>query len=233
MRNVLVAIATSSQERYETSKLLADQEYNQALQKWNATWKSYGSAEYLHTLFEKQVERTPGAIAVANEQRALTYRDLNVQANQVARHLQSLGVGPNILVGVFMERSLELFVATLAILKAGGAYVPLDPTYPQDRITYMLQDAQISIILTQTHLQHQLSPSGITVLPVDAQEMMAEAMSDGQSENLKYFHLSTRPGVPDLYFWFYWKPKGSWRLPSERDKSAELVSGCIPSHGSG
>ena len=103
-----------------------------------------------HQLFESLVEQTPDAIAVVFEDKHLTYRELNIQANQLAHHLQQMGVVPDFLVGICLERSIEMIVGLLGILKAGGAYLPLDPTYPQERLSFMLEDAKISILLTHS-----------------------------------------------------------------------------------
>lgn len=111
---------------------------------------------HIHQLFEAQVERTPNAIAAVFENQQLTYQQLNQRANQLAHHLQKLGVRPEVLVGICIERSLELVVGLLGILKAGGAYVPLDPTYPQERLAFMLDDAQVSVLLTQQFLVEKL-----------------------------------------------------------------------------
>jgi amino acid adenylation domain-containing protein len=106
----------------------------------------------IHHFFEQQVERTPEAVAVVFEEQQLTYRELNCRANQLAHYLRTLGVKPEVLVGICVERSLEMIVGLLGILKAGGAYVPLDPTYPQERLAFMLKDAQVPVLLTQQHL---------------------------------------------------------------------------------
>lgn len=106
----------------------------------------------IHQLFEAQVERTPEAIAVVFEDEQLTYRDLNQRSHQLAQYLVQLGVRPEVLVGICLERSLDLVIGLLAILKAGGAYVPLDPAYPPQRLAFMVEDAQLSIILTQEKL---------------------------------------------------------------------------------
>ncbi len=105
-----------------------------------------------HQLFESLVEQTSDAIAVVFEDKQLTYRELNIQANQLAHHLQQVGVVPDLLVGICLERSIEMIVGLLGILKAGGAYLPLDPTYPQERLSFMLEDAQVSILLTHSSL---------------------------------------------------------------------------------
>src|SRR2546421_13003077 len=115
---------------------------------WNATQKAYPQDCSLHELVEAQVERTPEAIAVCFEQEQLTYRQLNERANALAHYLQTLGVGPEVMVGVCMERSLELVVSLLAILKAGGAYVPFDPKYPTERLAFMRDNAQIGLVIT-------------------------------------------------------------------------------------
>jgi non-ribosomal peptide synthetase component F len=107
----------------------------------------------VHQFFEQQVAQTPDSIALVLEDCQLSYQQLNEQANQLASRLLGAGVGPDVLVGVYMERCLELVIAILAILKAGGAYVPLDPELPQERLTFLLSDAQVPIVLTQTHLQ--------------------------------------------------------------------------------
>src|SRR5207248_74364 len=118
-------------------------ERQQLLVDWNATQAAYPKDKCIHLLFEAQVERTPEAVAVVFDRQQLTYRELNQRANQLAHYLQKLSVGPDVLVGICVERSLEMVVGLLGILKAGGAYVPLDPTYPSERIAFMLEDAQV------------------------------------------------------------------------------------------
>ena len=106
----------------------------------------------IHQLFEAQVERTPDAIAVSLEDRQLTYEELNRRANQLAHHLRSLGVGPDVPVGICLEHSPEMIIALMGILKAGGVYVPLDPAYPNERLGFMLEDAHMSVLVTQERL---------------------------------------------------------------------------------
>ena len=101
---------------------------------------------------EEQVERTPDNIAVVFEDQSLTYWELNQRSNQLAHYLQQQGVGPDVLVGICMERSLEMIVALLGILKGGGAYVPIDPAYPDERIAFMLQDSQLGVLLNQVQV---------------------------------------------------------------------------------
>jgi amino acid adenylation domain-containing protein len=123
----------------------------------------------IHQLFEAQVDRTPDAVAVVFEHESLTYRQLNSRANSLAHHLQALGVGPDVLVGICLERSLEMVVGLLGILKVGGAYVPLDPAYPTERLALMLEDTQISVLLTQTQLVESLPPHSSQVVCLDTQ----------------------------------------------------------------
>ena len=119
---------------------------------WNDTAAEYPREKCVQQLFEEQVERTPEAVAVVYEAEQVTYAELNKRANRLAHYLQSLGVGPELLVGICVERSVEMVVGLLGILKAGGAYLPLDPAYPQERLSYMIEDAQVSVLLTQQHL---------------------------------------------------------------------------------
>ena len=118
---------------------------------------SYPRSKCLHELFQAQVDRTPEAVAVVFGNQQLTYRELNGRANQLASHLRNLGVKPETLVGLFVERSLDMVVGLLGILKAGGAYVPLDPQYPQERLAFMLKDAGASVVVTPQHLAENLS----------------------------------------------------------------------------
>jgi aspartate racemase len=127
-------------------------ERHQLLTKWNNTKREYPKDQCVHHLFEAQVRNTPKAIAVAFEDRRLSYRELNLLGNKVAHDLQKLGVGPDVLVGLCVERSPEMFVGLLAILKAGGAYVPLDPTYPDERLSTIMCEARPRVLLTQRQL---------------------------------------------------------------------------------
>ncbi len=124
--------------------------------------------ERLHRLFERQVRATPGAVALEIEGRTLSYGKLNRRANRLARHLRRQGVGPDVLVGVYAERSMELVQALLAVLKAGGAFVPLDPSYPRERLSFMLEDASPSMVLAQSSLISQLPEAACRVLALEA-----------------------------------------------------------------
>jgi amino acid adenylation domain-containing protein len=138
-----------------------------ALDAWNLTRVPRPEGALLHHLVEAQVDRTPDAIAVSFEGRAVTYRELDARANRIAHRIARLGVGPDVLVGVCMDRSLELVAAILAVHKAGGAYVPLDPGYPRDRLAYMLADARAPVVLTDDRLRG-LAGEGPAVIAIDA-----------------------------------------------------------------
>ena len=124
----------------------------QILEAWNQTAQPFPADKCIHDLFAEQVERTPDAIAVVFQEQQLTYRELNTQANQLAHYLILQGVRPDVLVGLLMERSLEMMIGLLAIHKAGGAYLPLDPDFPQERLAFMVEDSQAPIILTNLSL---------------------------------------------------------------------------------
>ncbi|MDX2090267.1 MAG: amino acid adenylation domain-containing protein [Kofleriaceae bacterium] len=138
------------------------------LARWNATETAFPAEACLHELFEAQVDRTPDAVAVELAGATLTYRELDARANQLARHLQVLGVGPDVRVGVFAERSLELVVALYGVVKAGGAYVPLDPSYPRERLAFMVEDAEVPVLLTQAALVARLPAHQARVVRLDA-----------------------------------------------------------------
>jgi len=157
----------------------------------------------IHQLFEAQVEKTPNAVAVVFEGQQLTYQELNQRANQLAHYLQKLGVSPEVLVGICVQRSLEMVISILAILKAGGAYVPLDPVYPQERLAYMLADAQVSVLLTQKHLLETLPAHNAQTVYLDQDENLlitqstANPISNATSENLAYvIYTSGSTGQP-------------------------------------
>ncbi|NBD17978.1 MAG: amino acid adenylation domain-containing protein [Cyanobacteria bacterium] len=142
--------------------LLTSAERHQLLVAWNHTEVNYPQNQCIHQLFEEQVEQTPSAIALVLEGQHLTYRELNARANQLAHYLQQLGVGPEGLIGICLERSVELIVAMLGILKTGAAYLPLDPSYPQQHLDLILDDANVSILLTQQTLLQTVSQNTTT-----------------------------------------------------------------------
>ncbi len=148
--------------------ILGDDERRRMLVEWNATERPYALDTTLAALVEAQVDRTPDTVAVQCDEQTLTYAELDARANQLAHAMRASGVGAETLVGVCMERSLEMVVALLGILKAGGAYVPLDPTYPAERLAFMVQDAAVPLLLTQAHLRDALPRTHAMVVALDA-----------------------------------------------------------------
>jgi amino acid adenylation domain-containing protein/thioester reductase-like protein len=145
----------------------------------------------IHQLVEHQAAQTPDAIAIKFQDQQLTYLQLNQKANQVAHYLQTLGVQPETLVGVCLERSLDLIVALLGILKAGGAYVPLDPSYPSERIAFMIEDSQLPILLAQTHLQEGIPQHrGLTIFVDAIGDEIAQYPTDNASSGVQPNHLA-------------------------------------------
>ena len=140
-QTLLESILINPQQAISQLPLLTEIEEYQLLVDWNNTKKEYPLDKCIHQLFEEQVIKTPDAIAVEWEGEKLTYQELNQRANQLANYLQKMGVNPEVLVGICVERSLLMVVGLLGILKAGGAYVPLDPAYPAERLAYMLDDS--------------------------------------------------------------------------------------------
>jgi len=200
---LLEAIVADPEQRLSALPLLTDAERHQLLVEWNDTWKDYPQDQCLHELFEAQVEQTPEAVAVVFEQEQLTYRELNARANHVAHHLRSLGVRPEVLVGIMLERSIEMVVGLLGILKAGGAYVPLDATYPQERLAFMLEDAAVPVLLTEQRLLESVSRRETEVVCLDAdweqiaQESAGNPNSGVAAENLAYvIYTSGSTGKP-------------------------------------
>ena len=151
-QTLLEGIVADPDRPISTLPILTEAERHQLLVEWNDTAAEYPKDSCIHKLFEAQVERTPEAVAVQFERKQLTYRELNRRANQLAQYLKGLGVGPQKLVGICVEPSLEMVIGLLGILKAGGAYVPLDPSYPKERLAFMLEDARVSVLLTQESL---------------------------------------------------------------------------------
>ena len=156
LRQLLEGIVTNPTATVGRLPMLTDAECQELLVDANTTRVEVPKRRTIREWIETQVESTPDGVALTCEGTDLTYRELNHRANQVAHHLKKLGVGPDVLVGVFLERSIELVVGLLGILKAGGAYLPLDAVYPKDRIAFMLEDADVPVLLTQSTLAAQL-----------------------------------------------------------------------------
>jgi natural product biosynthesis luciferase-like monooxygenase protein len=153
-------------------RLLSKEEEQQILVEWNQTKVIYRNESCIHQLFEEQVARTPESIALVFENEKLTYHDLSERANRLAKELVEKGVAPDVLVGVYVERSLDLMIATLGVLKAGGAYVPLDPAFPSDRIKYMIGDSNMSVIISQKQLVSSLPDNRADIVVLDGQELL-------------------------------------------------------------
>jgi amino acid adenylation domain-containing protein len=191
-QSLLEGIVADSEQRLSALPLLTDRERRQLLVEWSGALADVPKDLCIHQLFEAQVARTPDAVAVISENQRLTYAALDQRANQLAQHLQTLGVGPEVRVGICMERSPELVVGVVGILKAGGAYVPLDPAYPHERLAFMLADAQITLLLTDRRLAAQLPDHVATVVCVDAdwgimnQEHVTQPTGGPAPDNLAY-----------------------------------------------
>ncbi|NVJ28035.1 amino acid adenylation domain-containing protein, partial [Myxococcus sp. AM011] len=169
LQTLLRGAVARPEARLSELPLLEEPERHTLIREWNGARADYPPEACLHTLIEAQVEHTPDAVALAFEGATLTYRQLDERANQLAWHLRSLGVGPEVRVGLFLERSLEMVVALLATLKAGGAYVPFDPAYPAQRLAWMLEDTTPPVLLTQQHLLANLPPHSAQVLCLDTE----------------------------------------------------------------
>src|SRR5579884_747045 len=167
LQTLLQAIAENPDERVAALPMLAEKERRQTLEEWNATQLEYPRERCVHELFEAQVERTPDAAAVVFEEEQWTFRELDRRAEEVATHLRGLGVGPAVLVGICVERSLEMMAGILGVLKAGGAYVPLDPAYPRERLAHMIEDSRMPVLLTQERLLSTLPPHKATAVCLD------------------------------------------------------------------
>ncbi|HET6978706.1 MAG TPA: amino acid adenylation domain-containing protein [Pyrinomonadaceae bacterium] len=163
-------------------EMLTAGERHQLLNEWSGSRTAYPRESCIQELFEAEVERAPGAMAVIFGEQRLTYRELNERANQLAHHLRGLGVGPEVLVALCVERSLELIVGLLGILKAGGAYAPLDPNYPAERLTFMLEDLAAPVLLTENKLVATLPARG-TIVRLDSDWDQIAASSTDNPEN--------------------------------------------------
>jgi amino acid adenylation domain-containing protein len=166
-QTLLEGLASHMAQPVSRLPLLTEAERLQVLVEWNQTQAEYPRERCLHHLFEEQAARTPPAVAVVFGEKSLTYAELNEKANRLGRHLQKLGVGPNVLVGIYVERSLEMMVGLLGILKAGGAYLPLDPGHPRERLSLILDEANIPLLLTKERLARELAPSKARTIYLD------------------------------------------------------------------
>ena len=184
-------------------EILKPSDRHQLLVEFNNTQTNYPQDKCIHHLFEQQVERTPNNIAVVFENQQLTYAELNRRANQLAHYLKRQGVGAEVLVGIYAERSLYTIIALLGILKAGGAYLPLDPALPAESLAFRLQDAQVPVVLTQKRLLKREDTQTHSVVYLDAdweiiaKESNANPISELTPENLAYvLYTSGSTGQP-------------------------------------
>ncbi|KAB8315461.1 non-ribosomal peptide synthetase [Tolypothrix campylonemoides VB511288] len=180
-QTLLESIVSNPEQRIWDLQLLTPSEVQQLLVEWNDTKTNYPQDKCIHQLFEEQVEKTPSDIAVIFEDQQLSYRELNNRANQLAHYLQQLGVEPDVIVGICVERSIEMVVGLLAIMKAGGAYMPLDPAYPKERLAFTLSDSQVSVLLAHAHLVNDLPPHSAQLVCIDTD---STAFADYSSENV-------------------------------------------------
>lgn len=202
-RELLEGVVSNPGECISRLPLLTEAERHQLLHEWNDTWREYPHERCVQELFEAQVTRTPDALAVVFENEHLSYAELNRRANQLARYLMKVGVEGNALVGICVERSLEMVVGLLGILKAGGAYVPVDPAFPPDRIGFMLEDAEAPVLLTQEALAETLPAGKAARIRLDADwpEIAAESGENvpgaAKAEDLAYtIYTSGSTGKP-------------------------------------
>ncbi len=179
-RTLLAAIADAPETPLEALPMVSADEEAQLLAGWNQTARDYSARPaLLHELFTTQAKRTPGAPSVSDERRTLTYAELDQASTDLAATLVSGGAGPDVLIGIHLERSVEMVVAVLAVLKAGSAYVPLDTTYPPERIAYMIGDARMPLIVTDSALAGALPETTARILLVDSATQQGDARSAG------------------------------------------------------
>ncbi len=202
---LLEAIVSAPDKRLHDLCLLTGSEREQLLLDWNATEASYSQDTCLHQLFESQVGNSPEMVAVVFEDQQLTYGQLNAQANQLAHYLRAQGVGPEVLVGICVERSLEMIIGILGILKAGGAYMPIDPSYPQERIVFMVEDAQPAMVLIHPSTR-EVIPDSIRIIDM---EMEQEAIVQWSDHNPVHLSLAQNLAYAIYTSGSTGKPKGS------------------------
>ncbi|MGB7923854.1 MAG: amino acid adenylation domain-containing protein, partial [Pyrinomonadaceae bacterium] len=200
---VLEGVVADPEQRLWELPLLTEAERHQLLVEWNDTGDEFPSDLCLHHLIEAQVEGAPDAVAVVYEDEQLSYGELNARANQLAHYLRSLGVGRESLVGILLERSVEMVVALLGTLKAGAAYVPLDPQYPQERLQWMVEDASVGVLLTEQRLRERIPAQPMPVVCLDVEWASIARRSDenpswtATADNLAYvIYTSGSTGRP-------------------------------------
>lgn len=189
-KELLANIARNQRQPVSLLPMLTEEESRQLLYDWNGEPKAFSGTKCVHQLFEEYAQAMPDATAVAGEDGSRTYRELNLQANQLARCLQKLGIRSEVPVGIFLEPSIELVLAVLSTLKAGGCYVPIDPVFPRDRISYILEDSRISVLLTRSSMKNRFDASRVHVVCLDA---VQDLVGDLDSSNLPNTTLPENP----------------------------------------
>ncbi|HEX7330143.1 MAG TPA: amino acid adenylation domain-containing protein [Pyrinomonadaceae bacterium] len=200
---LLESVVANPDRSIASLPILAGSECQLILDNWNDTARPFPSDVCVHQLFEAQVVASPESVALICDDRRLSYGELNQRANQLAHHLRRLGVGTESPVAILMERNVDLIVSLLAILKAGGCYLPLDPDYPQERLSFMLRDANVRVLLTQSHLLERLHEHDAHTLVIDAdwptiaQETTENLTTSAHAENVAYvIYTSGSTGEP-------------------------------------
>ena len=201
--NLLTSITLNPDGRIAALPLMSTRERQQILIDWNATKTPYPREQCIHQLFEEQARQRPDSVAIVCNDREMTYGDLNRRANQLAHYLRKHGVGPDVIVGLALDRSFDMIVGLLGILKAGGAYLPLDGSYPHERLLFMLEQSNVKIIVSQKHVAVDLPDSAVTVIALDdeSHQIRSEPDHDAQivsePENLAYvMYTSGSTGQP-------------------------------------
>jgi amino acid adenylation domain-containing protein len=204
-QTLLLGFASETDPTVSRLPLLGEAERRKILTGWNATEKSYPRDQPVHALFERQAAKTPDAIAAAFEDEHIRYTELDRRSNQLARHLAKIGAGPGQVVGIYMDRSLEMLVALLGTLKAGAAYLPLDPSHPRERIDFVVAEAKVPVLLTQSHLAVRAPKSEARVVCLDGDWELIARESDAK--------VPPAAGPKDIAYLIYTsgstgKPKG-------------------------
>jgi len=205
VKALLESMAKNPDSQINNLSMLSEADRHRQLIEWNDTGADFPRDRCIHEIFQDQVLNTPDRVAARYKDQSLTYDELNKRANRLAAHLRNLGVGPDVLVAIFTGRSIEMLVSVLGVLKAGGAYVPIDSDYPANRISLMIEDAKVSILLTQAEFLNRLPASDAQVVLVDSGREIYSEESDT--------NLGRTSSVDDLAYVIYTsgstgKPKG-------------------------
>ena len=182
-QRLLGAVLERPYERISEIELLTEAERQRILVEWNETESQYPADKCVHELFEAQAERAHDAVAVTCEGECVTYGRLERRANQLANFLQACGVGPEMMVGICIKRSLDMVIGLLGTLKAGGAYMPLDPTYPKDRLAFMLKDGGVEVLITDQQMSKEFSDFGGNIICLDSQWPAIAQQSEDKPAN--------------------------------------------------